>query len=212
MNLDDIVTKEATDVTPEEKTFLEEHKTELDDDTAKKFGIDNSPVIPDPTPRGGTPPADGGKGGDGNPPKDGDGEGDDDDDPETKKKISKMVDAQVAPIRQQLQEQKDIAEVDNFVRANADKYPIAGKYRDAMLRYMKVYTNVPAEGVFKIVAGDELIRIGAQLERKASEKANGTRVSSNSARPAGGAGKKDWGTASTDDFKAKKQEILGRPV
>jgi hypothetical protein len=215
-NLDDIIVKEVADVTPEEKTFLETNKADLDDEIAAKFGIDTTPTVPDPVVRG----AKVDEGGDDKnkgkailEPTD-----DEDDDllePEAKKKIASEVQKATEPIRQQfeqqskqLQEQRDIAEVDNYIRN--DKTGVAIKYRDAMLKYMKVYTQVPADGVFRIVAGDELMRIGAKKEREASEKARGTRVQTNSARPSGSA-KKDWGTASKEDYMAKRAEVLGRP-
>lgn len=198
----------------EEKAFLTENAADLSDDLAKHYGIDNSPKVPDPVVRGKkeepapattTPPTTTTK----------EGEEEDDDDP--KVIASKAAAAAVEPLKKQmeatssqLQEQRDIIEVDEFIKTSADKYPMAGKYRDAMLRYMKVYTNVPADGVFAIVAKDDLIRIGAQKERQAASKANGTRVPTNSGRPQE-KGKKDWGSATPEEVAAKRAEVLGRP-
>lgn len=215
MNLDDIIgdtTKTSENLSAEEKTFLTDNKDNLTDEDAKRFGIDVTPVVPDPATRGGAPADD-------KPKVDADGkpivEGDDDTPPEDKVRINKMVSAQVDPIRQQLQTQNDTIEVDGFLRSNAEKFPVRGgiySYRDAMLKYMKVYTNVPAAGVFAIVAQDELMRMGAVKEREAAAKAGGTRVDASSARPAGDKGKKDWGAVSQEDFKAEKARVLGRPV
>lgn len=213
MNLDDIIgnaEKTSETISTDEKTFLTENKDNLTDEDAKRFGIDITPVVPDPATRGGAPVDDKLKvDADGKPIVE-----DDEDNPEDVKKINKMVSAQVDPIRQQMQTQNDVLEVDGFLRGNAEKYPVRGgiyTYREPMLKYMKVYTNVPADAVFRIVAGDELMRIGAVREREAAVKAGGTRITSSSVRTAD-KGKKDWGAASAEDFKAKKAEVLGRPV
>lgn len=199
----------------EEKTFLTENATDLSDDLAKHYGIDNAPKVPDPVVRGKkeespapTPPTN-------TPPVVKDEDDDDDDDP--KAQVNKAVAAAIDPIKkqfetqnQQLQEQRDITDVNDFIASNAEKYPIAGKFRDHMLRYMKAYPNVPVDGVFKIVAGDELMRMGAQKERQASSKANGTRIQNSQGRPQE-KGKKDWGNATPEEMAAKRAEVLNRP-
>jgi hypothetical protein len=93
--------------------------------------------------------------------------------------------------------------------------PEVGKYRNAMLTYMKdpAYAKIPAKNIFNIVAGNDLIKLGAQKEREAAAKANGTRIESNSGRPGdNGGAKKDWGNASKEEMAAKRAEVFGRPT
>jgi hypothetical protein len=137
---------------------------------------------------------------------------DDDVDAEDEAKISKVVSRLTAPIQQQSVDNQNSLEAETFIRDNQEKYPFASKYRQAMLQYMKhpAYSRLPVANIFKIVAGDELIKFGAEQERVASTKANSTRTVSSSARQFNN-GAKNWGNASKDEFIAKREEVLGRP-
>lgn len=201
----------AEALSDEQKTFLNDHKDDLDDATAEKYGIDKSaaPYIPE-APKGGEGEGEGkGKGKEGN-----EGSGDDDDlDPEDERKLGKLVDKRLAPALQQVNEQRTATAVDSFIRDIATSVPSAAKYRDAMLQTSKIpgYQNLSPKELFRICAGDELMRIGAQKERAAAAKAKGTQTQNSSGgRPATSGGQRDWGSASKEDFEAEKARVLGR--
>lgn len=187
----------------EQKTFLTDHAEELEDEVATKYGIEKpvKEIKPESRPNFDSPTP---------PPKDDDAE----DDPEDVKRVNRIVAKTITPLQQQLRDSQDQLEVDTFIRDSATKIPDIGKYRSAMLTYMKdpAYAKIPAKNIFNIVAGGDLMKLGAKAEREAANKAGGTRVNSNSARPASGGGQgKDWGNVSKEEMAAKRAEVFGRP-
>jgi len=184
----------------EQKTFLTEHAAELEDDVATKYGITKPEKKIEPEVRPGEEPV--------VPPK----KDEEEIDPDDEARISKLVDKKVAPLQAQLVQRTNEAEADTFLRSpeTLKKYPDASKYREAMLKYMNhpAYSRIPASNVFRIVAGDDLVKLGAQREREAAIKVKGTQVNSSSARVP--QGQKDWGNASREEFEAKRAEVLGR--
>jgi hypothetical protein len=137
-------------------------------------------------------------------------------DPEDKKLIGKMVEKGLKPLKDQLQSQSqttqelmDKAEVDSFIGSK----PEAKQYREKMLTYMKAehYNALPAHAIFKIVAGDDLEKIGAEKERTAREKAEETYTPGNSVRQPSPTGK-DWSKASSADIAAQKAKIFGQQI
>lgn len=187
----------------EQKTFLNEHKEELDDEVADKYGIDKSaaPYIPE------APAAPEKK-----ETKPKEEETDDDDlEEEDQKKIGKLVRKEMEPVNKELKEARTITAVDAFIRETAEKIPSAAKYRDAMLTTSKIpgYENLKPQELFRICAGDELMRIGAAKERAASKRATATQVQNSGGRPAGG-GKKDYNSMTKEEFAAEKARVLGR--
>ena len=188
----------------EQRSFLTSKAADLPDDVAEKYGIEKpiNPFVPEPIVTG--------KQGDG---KDGEGDDDDDDDftPTQKVKIAKLVDSKVSPYIQQTAEQRSQLAVDSFIRENSANIPNVAKFREAMLKTSKIdgYQHLPAQALFNIVAGPELIRLGAAKERAAAAKAKST-IINNSSGGRGGGKAKDWSTASKEEFEAKKNELLGR--
>lgn len=134
---------------------------------------------------------------------------DDDDgtDPEDKKVISKMLEKNLKPYADTTRKIEDQLEVDSFIASR----PEAKTYRNKMLTYMKAehYKELPTDIIYKIVAGDDLEKIGAEKERKAREQAEATHTGGSSVRPSGSGGK-DWSKASSADIAAKKAEIYGQ--
>lgn len=203
------ITSGETAVEPEslsddQRNFLISKAAELPDEVAEKYGIDKplNPFVPEPIVTS--------KQGDG---KDGEGDDDDDEDltPAQKAKINKLVESKVSPYIQQTAEQRSQLAVDSFIRENSDSIPNVGKFREAMLKTSKIdgYQHLPAQALFNIVAGPELIRLGAAKERAAAAKAKATR-NNNSSGGRGSGVTKDWSTASKEEFEAKKSELLGR--
>lgn len=218
--MDDEITIESIESTvespdqlsEEQKTFLEEHKAELSDEQAAKFGVTKEPAEIKPEVRGGETPKPEVK----PKPKDGEGADEDDEiDPETEKIVQKVVGRQLSPLQEQikkqqeaLQAQQDKVEIDSYIAANPD----FSKYRKAIETYAQhpAYKNIPISNIAAIVASKDLMKIGAQKEREAAEAAARSKSGGNNARPTGSGGK-DWSTATPEEVQAKRNEIMGIP-
>lgn len=195
----------AKPLSQEEQEFLTANSDNLTEEQAEHYGIEKAaaPYVPQ-APK--TPKE----------PKPGEGGDDDEDfDEEDEKKFGKLFDKKVAPIIKQTTEQARVMSVNNYIQSISSDIPTAGKYKDAMLQTMAIpgYGHMKPEEVFRIVAGNELMRIGAKKEREAQARANGTmNRGSAPARPSNPAGGgKDWSKASAEEIAQKKAEVLGRP-
>jgi len=192
----------AETISEEQKTILTENAGDLEDSVAKRFGIEKSIIEPlKPQVRPDNSPVVGAK----------KVEQEEEVDEEDEEKISRIVKKYTTPLQRQSIDNQNSIEVDTFIRDSTEKYPIAAKYRGQILTYMNTpgFERVLARDIFKIVAGDELIKIGAERERVFAEKtrSDNPKVSSARSFPAGA---KDWGSASKEDFEAKRAEVLGR--
>jgi hypothetical protein len=183
----------------EQKTFLTDNADKLDDATAEKYGVTKTaaPYVPE------------------DPDKDKKieehKEGEDDEmDEDEKGKITKLVHKEMSSFVQQTQSTAQAVAVDSFIQSKVADMPSASKYRQAMIDTLKIpaYSHLKPNEVFNIVAGSELMRIGAERERETSAKVKGTQVRSSTARVP--SGQKDWGSASKEEFEAKKAEVAGR--
>lgn len=185
-------------LTPEQKTFLETNAATLTDEVADKYGIEKAPVIPEPPaiPDPETPPA----------------KKEDDVDLDDEKKIGAIVAKQMEGLTREQRETAVTVKVDSFLHQNT-QVANPSVYREAMIKYAKHphYQNLSAKELFNIVAGDELMRMGAKKEREAAAKAKSTQVNgSNGGRPAAGGPKKDWNTATAEELRAEQARVLGR--
>lgn len=205
LTLESVDSFDAENLSDDQKTFLEENKSDLTPEQAEKFGIEvekkddaPNPDDVDPETRGGKPKED--------KPKDGEGEGEDDDlDPDDEKKISKVVKTQVSEAMKEVQAIKDQNEVNSFIRQN----PEYAKYEAVVLKYMghEAYRNIPVKNIMAMVSSNDMMKIGAQKEREAAKKAKDTQGGGTQQRkPAGG--KVDWKNATKEDFEAEKQRVL----
>lgn len=202
LTIESVTTVEPADLNDTQKGFLEEHKEELSDEQAEKYGIVKEIKAEDikPESRGGelTTPAESAKG----------EEGEDDEEilPEDKKVISKVVSDALTPIQKQLQDQADRAELNNFI----SEQPEFAKYKTVIEVYMRhpAYRNIPVKNIAAIVASKDLQKIGAQKEREAQAATNATKGGGSTTRVV--PGEKDWSRASKEEFEAKKAEVFGR--
>jgi hypothetical protein len=185
---------DTTAFTPDHKTFLDEHKDELTTDELQRFGYETAPVKP--TVRN-TPVVKTGDEG-------GDGEGDDAA-KEEQKKIDRQVSKAMEPILKQNVETQNKVELSTFIGGNPD----FAKYRDSIAEHMKdpAYANIPVDRIAKMIAADDLMKIGARKEREAQRKAGDTINPGNSARASKTS--KDWTTASKEEFEAERTRVLG---
>ena len=198
LNLNEVVELPVEDLNDDHKTFLEEHKAELTPEQAEKFGItvekeeeekdepiDINAINPEVR----------------NLPKEKkEGEEDDEED-EVAKTVRTKVDETIRPI-------KDKQEVDDYIRDN----PHFQKYAPVILKYMQnpAYANIPVKNLAPMVASNDLMKIGAKMEREAQKKVADTKDGGTQVRKPSGGAKVDWNTASRDEFAAQKAKVLGQ--
>ena len=110
--------------------------------------------------------------------------------PSDRKAFKKVIDEEVGAKVEELEKMKieeeeekelvrDMKEVDEFVSKNEQFKP----YRDKILKWWQHPTrkNLPLKAVAYEIAGDDLIMLGAERERKANENAFGSSTGSDSA-------------------------------
>jgi hypothetical protein len=151
-----------------------------------------------------TAKADDNKGGDNDKGDDHAGE-DEEVAPEDEALITKVVSPMLAPILEKSMKAEDEQEIAEFLKENPDFKPFEAKARRFMQHPSR--RQLPIKSIFYEVAGDKLIRIGADRERAANTKAKETQTGGGSNRAAEGA-KDDW-KLSPEEF-AEKQERIRR--
>jgi hypothetical protein len=136
-----------------------------------------------------------------------DDEGDDDDvvAPEDEAMISKVVAKKFAPIIEKSLADDDNQEIASFLSENPDFKEFEAKAR----RYMQHPSRrqLPIKAIFYEVAGDKLIKIGAERQRLADEKAKNSQSGGGSNR--GGEGSKSVWDLTPEEF-AEQQERVRR--
>ena len=149
-----------------------------------------------------TAKADDDKGGD-NGKGDDDGKDDDEVAPEDEALITKVVSKQFAPIIDKSLKADDDQEVSAFLSENPDFKPFEAKAR----RYMQHPSrrNLPIKSIFYEVAGDKLLKIGAERQKAADVKAKDSQTGGGSNRAGEGA-KNDF-DLSKEEFEAKQERI-----
>jgi hypothetical protein len=138
-------------------------------------------------------------------------EGNDDDEtgdddeiaPEDEAMISKVVSKKFAPIIDKSLADDDEREIQEFLKENTDFKPFEAKVR----RFMKHPSrrSLPIKSIFYEVAGDKLLKMGAERAKTADEQARQSQTGGGSNRSEGG---KDvtW-SLSKEEFEAKQEQI-----
>jgi len=188
LTLDNIESLDPEGLTDEQKTFIEENKSELSEEQLEKFGLKeeeiNSEDIEVEVRR-----------------KEIEKKKEEEEvNPEDEETIGKVVEKRVKPL-------EDEIEVNAFLQAK----PEFSKYKSAILKYMshEAYKNVPVHGIVAIVAAKDMQQLGAKKEREARKRVEDTKNLGNSVRK-GGSGGIDWLNATKDDYEAQKAKVLGR--
>jgi hypothetical protein len=150
------------------------------------------------------------KAGDGEGEGDGDkgNDGEDDEDgisPEDEEVITKVVSKRFAPVIEKTLQAEDEQEVQDFLKTNPDFKPFEARARRFMQHPSR--RNLPIKSIFYEVAGDKLIKIGAERQKQADQKAKEGQTGGGSNRD--GDTTKSVKELSQDDF-AKKQEEVRR--
>jgi len=132
---------------------------------------------------------------------------DDDVDPDTLKIIEKVVDRKTSGMKESLQIAKDKLEIDTFLSKN----PEFSKYRSKIKTHLRhpAYSRIPVKKIASMVAGDDLVKIGAEKEVAAQKRANATKTVGNMVRQPS-QGEPDWARVSKDDFEAQRRKVLGQ--
>lgn len=130
-------------------------------------------------------------------------------DPEEAKTIGSIVEKQTASVKKALQEAQDRIEVDTFIQ---DK-PEFAKYKGAILKYLQhpVYSQIPVKNIATMVAANDLIKLGAEMERQAQTKAATTQTTGTQVRTAQAIGS-NWTKMNKNDFEAHKRKIMGHQI
>ena len=135
-----------------------------------------------------------------------DNNADEDDDgvaPEDKALINKVVSEQLAPIIDRTLRADDEHEVQEFIEKNPEFKPFEAKVKRFMQHESR--RQLPIKSIFYEVAGDKLLKIGADRMKKADEKAKNTQTGGGSNRAEEGE-KGDWDLPK-DEFEAKQEKI-----
>ena len=138
----------------------------------------------------------------------GEGEGnkaDEDDEvaQEDKDLITKVVSPLLAPLVDKSLKAEDDQDVKDFLAENPDFKPFEAKVRRFMQHPSR--KQMPIKSIFYEVAGDKLLKIGADRSKAADDKAKNSQTGGGSNR-AGEGGKSDWDLPK-DEFEAKQERI-----
>jgi hypothetical protein len=133
----------------------------------------------------------------------------DDIDPEDARTIGNIVEKQTASVKKALQESQDRLEVDTFIQTK----PEFAKYKGAILKYLQhpVYSQIPVKNIATLVAGNDLVKLGAEMERQAQSKAASTQSTGQQVRTQQATGS-DWKKMTKNDFESHKRKIMGHQV
>jgi hypothetical protein len=130
--------------------------------------------------------------------------GDDDEiAPEDEELINKVVAKNFAPIFNKTIAAEDDKEIGAFLKDNPDFAPYEAKARRYIAHPSR--KHLPIKAVFYEVAGDDLLKLGAERGKKADEKAKGTQTGGGSNRS--GEGKKDAWELSKEEFEAEQEKV-----
>lgn len=127
----------------------------------------------------------------------------DDIDADDAKVIDKRIQAHLQPLMQKQMEDEDAKEIGDFVKDNPDFAPYADKVKKFAQHPSR--KNMPIKALFYEVAGDDLLRIGADRARKATAEARKSQAG-------GGSGKTVEATKtvkdmSDEEFRAQQEAV-----
>jgi hypothetical protein len=124
-------------------------------------------------------------------------------DPDDKKKITKVVAEQFAPIIDRTQAAEDEREISDFLTKNPDFKPFEKKVRRFITDESR--RHLPVESIFYEVAGPHLLKMGAERKIKADEAAKHTTTGGGSSR--GAIGEKSISAMTKDEFEAEQEKV-----
>jgi len=123
--------------------------------------------------------------------------------PDDEALIKRVVAPMLQPVLEKTLRAEDEQEIKEFLTLNPDFKPFEAKARRFMQHPSR--RQLPIKSIFYEVAGDQLLKIGADRKAKADEKAKQTQTGGGSNRAGEGEGRSDW-ELSKEEFEAKKRE------
>ncbi len=124
--------------------------------------------------------------------------------PEDEALIKKVVAPILQPVLEKTLLAEDEQEIQDFLKDNPDFKPYEAKARRFMQHPSR--RQLPIKSIFYEIAGDDLLKIGANRKAKADEKAKQTQTGGGSNRIGEGGGKSNW-ELSKEDFEDKQERI-----
>ena len=120
--------------------------------------------------------------------------------------ISKVIQKKLSPVIEPLLDKainaEDETEIASFLKDNPDFEPYKDKVRKYIVHPSR--RHLPVEALFFEVAGKDLLKLGADRQRKADEEANNNSTGGDTSRNIGS--KSAW-DMTPEEFEAKKEEI-----
>jgi hypothetical protein len=129
-------------------------------------------------------------------------------DPKDKELIGKEVSRHLAPILEKQEQEETKAEVSAFITANPDFKPFEVKILKWSLHPSR--KNLPIKAIAYEVAGDKLMKIGAERAKKADTDAKEHESGGGGSGGNGNGSEKGVWDMSVEEFRAKQQEVLRR--
>lgn len=129
-------------------------------------------------------------------------------DPNDAKIIQKQVAKVLKPFISKQMIDEDTQEIDNFVKANADFAP----YADKVKRYAQHASrkDMPIASIFYEVAGNDLLKLGADRAKKADLEAKHSKAGGGSNKGGGDGAKSTW-DLTPEEFEAQKEAVRNQP-
>ncbi len=130
----------------------------------------------------------------------------DDLDPNDTKLISKVVEKRLKPLFEKTMQEEDEQEIKDFLKDNPDFAKFEGKARKFMQHESR--KHLPIKSIFYEIAGDDLLKIGAEREKKAQEEAKHSGTGGGSSRETDKKEKAVW-DMTPEEFEAQKMRVRG---
>ena len=124
--------------------------------------------------------------------------------PQDEKLISKVVAEKFSPLIEKHLQAEDAQEVSSFIKDNPDFAPYEKKVSEFMKHESR--RHLPIKSIFYEVAGDDLLKIGAERARQADNEAKQTQTGGGSNR-GGNAPKSAW-SMTKEEFEAEQLKVL----
>jgi hypothetical protein len=134
-------------------------------------------------------------------------EDDSDIDPDEAEVIDKRIAKVLSPYVEKQREAEDQSLIESFVSKNPDFAPYANKVKTFVKHPSR--RDLPIESIFYEVAGPDLLKIGAERAKKATQEARQSQAGGSTGSPESGA--KDAWSMSDDEFTAKQEAIRNKP-
>jgi hypothetical protein len=134
-------------------------------------------------------------------------EDDSDIDPDEAEVIDKRIAKVLSPYVEKQREAEDQSLIDSFVSKNPDFAPYANKVKTFVKHPSR--RDLPIESIFYEVAGPDLLKIGADRAKKATQEAKQSQAGGSTGSTESGA--KDAWNMSDDEFTAKQEAIRNKP-